>query len=128
MVPTPTPAPPMPMQAMPAPMYFAATGSMESSSRECLGECGRLKRDDFISESSSRFNFMLAHDLVRKPVSTFRDHALVARVNGVVEVDAGQDGEHIGLQEGDQQLERGEDHDHHDRQGGAEPAGDADAG
>src|ERR1043166_6136920 len=27
-------------------------------------------------ESSSRFNFLLAHDLFRKPVSTFRDHAL----------------------------------------------------
>src|SRR3974390_19774 len=28
MMPTPTPAPPMPMQAMPAPIYFAATGSI----------------------------------------------------------------------------------------------------
>jgi hypothetical protein len=28
MVPTPTPAPPMPMQAIPAPIYFAAIGSM----------------------------------------------------------------------------------------------------
>src|ERR1700737_4262039 len=27
-------------------------------------------------ESSSRFNFLLAHDLFRKPVPTFRDHAL----------------------------------------------------
>jgi hypothetical protein len=27
-MPTPTPAPPMPMHAMPAPMYFAAVGSM----------------------------------------------------------------------------------------------------
>src|SRR6478752_2609934 len=31
MIPTPTPAPPMPMQAMPAPIYFAATGSIINS-------------------------------------------------------------------------------------------------
>src|ERR1043166_2461770 len=92
MVPTPTPAPPMPMQAMPAPMYFAATGSMfVSSSLLLLRECGGPS---------------------------------VARVNGVVEVDAGQDREHVGLQEGDQKLERGEDHDHDQRQRGAEPAGE----
>ena len=29
--PTPTPAPPMPMQAIPAPIYFAAIGSMMNS-------------------------------------------------------------------------------------------------
>src|SRR6516164_5908757 len=28
MMPTPTPAPPMPIQAIPAPIYFAAVGSM----------------------------------------------------------------------------------------------------
>jgi hypothetical protein len=27
-MPTPTPAPPMPIQAIPAPIYFAAVGSM----------------------------------------------------------------------------------------------------
>src|SRR5215468_6755956 len=32
MVPTPTPAPPMPMQAMPAPIYLAAIGSMMNNS------------------------------------------------------------------------------------------------
>ena len=36
-----------------------------------------LKRDDFF-ESSSRFSLLVEHDLFRKPVSTFRDHALVA--------------------------------------------------
>ena len=32
----------------------------------------------------------------------------MAGVKGVVEVDAGQDGEDVGLQHGDQQLERGQ--------------------
>jgi hypothetical protein len=36
---------------------------------------GFLERDDF--ESSSRSKFLLAHDLFRKPVPTFRDHALL---------------------------------------------------
>jgi hypothetical protein len=35
-----------------------------------------IERDDFIFESSSRSNFFLDHDLLRKPVPTFRDHAL----------------------------------------------------
>src|SRR5436190_22996993 len=90
MMPTPAPAPPMPMQAMPAPMYFAASESM----RKLLFEvCWRS----------------------------------VTGVNGVVEIDAGEDGEHIGLQEGDQHLERGDRHHETERQHGAEPAGDAEA-
>ena len=43
----------------------------------------------------------------------------------VVEVDAGQDGEDVGLQERDQELERGQRDRHAERQHGAEPADDA---
>jgi hypothetical protein len=35
-----------------------------------------LERDDFILESSSRSRFLFEHDLFRKPLHTFRDHAL----------------------------------------------------
>jgi glucan exporter ATP-binding protein len=35
-----------------------------------------LEWDDFLFESSSHSNFLLEHDLFRKLVSTFRDHAL----------------------------------------------------
>src|SRR5512139_3072577 len=67
----------MPMQAMPAPMYFAATGSM----RKLLLEVG---------------------------CSRFGSVGSVTRVNGVVEVDAGEDREHVSLQERDEQLQRGQ--------------------
>src|SRR5262249_53691096 len=40
MMPTPTPAPPMPMQAIPAPMYFAAVGSMRGLLFEVVGRIG----------------------------------------------------------------------------------------
>src|SRR6266700_3728408 len=43
-------------------------------------------------------------------------------MNGVVEVDAGQDRKHIGLQERDQQFERGERDSERQRQYAAEPA------
>src|SRR5579883_971967 len=76
MTPTPTPAPPMPKQARPAPMYFAAVGSMRNS-------FSRLKRPS------------------------------VAGMNCIVEIDAGENGEDVGLQERHQELERGE-QDHHD--------------
>ena len=46
-------------------------------------------------------------------------------MDGVVEIDAGQDREHVGLQEGDQQLERGQRHHQRQRQRGAEDADDA---
>ena len=46
----------------------------------------------------------------------------VARVNRIVEIDAGENGEDVGLQESDQQLERREHDDEYERQGGAEPA------
>src|SRR5262249_58683652 len=94
MMPTPAPAPPMPMQAIPAPMYFAATGSM----RKLL--CwidGRL-------------------------VGTS-----VSRMKCVVDVDAGEDGEHVGLQERDQRLQRSERDSERERQRGAGPADHAEA-
>src|SRR4029453_16909926 len=90
MMPTPAPAPPMPMQAMPAPMYFAATGSM----RKLL-------------------------------LSWIEERVSVSRVNGVVEIDAGQDREDVSLEERNQQLERGQRHNHRQRQRRSEPAGDA---
>src|SRR5215813_518726 len=89
MMPTPTPAPPMPMQAIPAPMYFAATGSIT-----CSLLLGRS----------------------------------VARVNRIVEIDAGENGEDVGLQERDQRLEREKDDDHQERQRAADPADDAQPG
>src|SRR5712671_2719728 len=92
MMPTPAPAPPMPMQAMPAPMYFAANGSM----RKLLFEVGL------------RFGS-------------------VTRMDGVVEIDAGQDREHIGLEERDQQFQRGQRDDQNERQRRAEDAEDAQA-
>src|SRR5262249_59350619 len=36
-----------------------------------------LERDAASSKSTSRSNLSVSHDLFRKPVSTFRDHALV---------------------------------------------------
>src|SRR5262245_59487777 len=93
MTPTPTPAPPMPMHAMPAPISFAAAGSIFSS----LGKKGmRLGGDS--------------------------PDGLVSRMNGVVEVDAGQDRKHIGLQERDQQFEGGERHGERERGDAADPA------
>src|SRR5215468_520988 len=79
MAPTPTPAPPMPMQAMPAPMYFAAIGSMTNSfASSCL--------------------------------------VSMTRMDGIVEIDAGEDGKHVGLQEGDEQFECRQCNDHRQRQ------------
>src|ERR1043166_4078960 len=89
MMPTPTPAPPMPMQAMPAPMYFAATGSIT-----CSLLLGRL----------------------------------VARVDRIVEIDAGENGEDVGLQKGDQRLQREQDDDHQERQRAADPAHEPEPG
>src|SRR6266851_1937596 len=91
MVPTPTPAPPMPMQAIPAPIYLAAIGSMKLLFSSSVGKTGPS----------------------------------VARVKGIVEVDAGEDGEHVGLQKRDQQLERGQRDRKGERQRGADPAHDS---
>src|SRR5215470_20139488 len=51
--------------------------------------------------------------------------SVAAWVKGIVEVDAGEDGEHISLQKRDQQLERGQRHGQGERQGGADPAGNS---
>src|SRR6185312_11118919 len=93
MMPTPAPAPPMPMQAIPAPMYFAAIGSMKRT--PCLG-------------------------LVRRSGS-------VARMDGVVDVDDGEDGEDVSLQKRDQHFERAESDHHRERQHGAEITVNAEA-
>src|ERR1700738_1607826 len=91
MMPTPAPAPPMPMQAIPAPMYFAAIGSMKRTP---------------------------SWGLVRRAGS-------VARMDSIVDVDAGEDGEDVGLEERDQQLKRGQRDGQSERQYGADPADDA---
>src|ERR1700681_1143927 len=90
MVPTPTPAPPMPIQAMPAPMSFAAAGSMES--------------------------LLLSSSDVR---------ASVPGVDRIVEIDAGEDGEDVGLQESHQQFKRHQRNRHSERQQRPDPAEEA---
>src|SRR5260370_42583706 len=92
MTPTPTPAPPMPMHAMPAPISFAAAGSIFSS----------LERKTSVGGNSP-------------------DRS-VSRMNGVVEIDAGEDREHVGLQERDQQFERSQRDGEGQRQHAAGPA------
>src|SRR5215831_6011598 len=91
MMPTPTPAPPMPMQAMPAPIYFAATGSITNS-------------------------------------FCFPFEPSMARVNRIVEIDASENGEDVGLQERHQHLQRKENDDHQEWQGAPDPSDDAEAG
>src|SRR5437868_13154349 len=92
MTPTPTPAPPMPMHAMPAPISFAAAGSMFSS---------------FVRMTSVGGN---------------SPDRLVSGMNGVVEVNAGEDRKHVGLQECNQKLERGQRYSEAQRQHAASPA------
>src|SRR5438034_324611 len=75
MTPTPTPAPPMTMHAMPATISFAAAGSIFSSLRKERRREGGNSRDRILS-----------------------------RLNSVVEIDSGEDREHVGLQERDQQF------------------------
>src|ERR1700692_1249595 len=89
MVPTPTPAPPMPIQAMPAPMSFAAAGSMES--------------------------------LLSSPSG---DRASMPGVNRIVEIDAGENGEDVGLQESHQQFKGRERDRHAERQDSSRPTAD----
>src|SRR5450755_3109124 len=90
MVPTPTPAPPMPIHAMPAPMSFAAAGSIEVS----------------LSSPSD-------------------DRASVPGVDRIVEIDAGEDGEDVGLQESHQQFKGQKRNRHAERQQRPDPAEEA---
>ncbi len=55
------------------------------------------------------------------PDSLASDHS-VAAVNGVVEIDAGQNRKHVGLQEGHQQFKRGERNGHRQRHDAGQPA------
>src|SRR4029077_11907809 len=48
------------------------------------------------------------------------DWPSVARVNCIIQIDASENSEHIRLQERHQKLERGQQHDHDERQGRAE--------
>src|SRR5579871_3635321 len=94
MTPTPIPAPPMPMHAMPAPISLAAAGSIFSSSKRKLGVGGN-------SPDGS-----------------------VSRMNGVVEIDHGQDRKHIGLYKCDQDFESVERDCQSQRRNAANPADD----
>jgi hypothetical protein len=49
----------------------------------------------------------------------------MAWMDGIVEIDAGENGKHVGLQEGDQQLQGGERDDQRERQRGADHADDS---
>src|SRR5471032_2923427 len=89
MLPMPTPTPARAMVARPAPMSLAAAASMELSFQGVESSCG------------------------------WKATPSVTHVDGVVEIEAGQDREDIGLQEGDQQLEAGEG----DDEGKRRPAG-----
>src|SRR5262245_34637849 len=85
-LPTPIAAAPVPMAARPAPMSFAAAGSMDLSSP--------LQVD---WEGSANVGLM-------------------PRMQRIVEVHAGQHREHVGLQEGNQQLQRRQGDGHQQRQ------------
>src|ERR1700679_3558674 len=52
----------------------------------------------------------------------------VARVNRIVEIDASENGENVGLQESHQKLKRRQKHDHNERQRCTEPAKHSEAG
>src|SRR5262245_10600656 len=58
----------------------------------------------------------------RAPLDRNGGRLSMARMKRVVEIDAGEDGEHVSLQEGDQQLKRGQCHDHDHRKRRPEPA------
>src|SRR4029077_21111543 len=135
MVPTPTPAPPIPIQAMPAPIIFAAWGSMT----ELL-----LWRGEVLSTSLVRHGRACpghprlghgAKDVDARPAQTsirslrkldcvagMTVNKLMAGVDGIVEIDAGENGEDIGLQERNQQFERGESDGKAEWHQGSEPA------
>src|SRR5271165_6452679 len=79
-VPTPMPAAPVPMAARPAPTYLAAMASSCGSMRSSYG--------------------------LRQFVAGIIGRSVTAGVKRVVEIHAGQHGEHVGLQERDEQFER----------------------
>src|SRR5476649_1097282 len=89
MLPMPTPTPARAMVARPAPMSLAAAPSMELSFQGVESSCG------------------------------WKATPSVTHVDGVVEIEAGEDREDIGLQESDQQFEAGEG----DDEGKRRPAG-----
>ena len=81
----------------------AATASSSDERRATCGDHGHETSPD----AAALIRAMLA---VTPAVSRSRrcgSRASMARMNGIVEVDAGEDGEHVGLQERDQQFERG---------------------
>jgi len=51
--------------------------------------------------------------------------SVAAWVKGIIEIDAGEDGEHVGLQKRDQQLERSQRHRQGQGQGRADPTDDS---
>src|SRR5262245_31092647 len=87
MLPMPTPTPARAMVARPAPMSFAAAGSMGLV---------LLSFDSLLWLSS------------------------VTHVDRIVQIDAGQDGEHVGLQDGDEDFQAGQRHDKGERRPSAE--------
>src|SRR5215475_14212808 len=59
----------------------ADAGSASLTAPLCARACSRSEMP-FPSKSASRSSLLVAHDLFRKPVFTFRDHALVTAVEG----------------------------------------------
>src|SRR5437899_7050223 len=64
----------------------------------------------------------------RSMVLSFAWLVVSVQVDGVVQVDAGQDGEDVSLQHGDQQLEQDEEDVEGERQDAEDPHGDDEAG
>src|SRR6185312_8845048 len=90
--PMPTPTPASAMVARPAPMSLAAEASILTVLSSIESFCG------------------------------WKATPSVTRMEGVVEIEAGQDREDVGLQEGDDELQRIEREDEHDRRPAGEDA------
>src|SRR3977135_3148030 len=80
MMPMPTPAPMSAIEARPAPIIFADARSMVR----------KLLIDDMRKTGPEPSSMLLV------------------QIQGVVEIDTSEDGKHIGLQEGDEEFERGD--------------------